>query len=132
MYFNMKSSKRLTQCPQYSLDIGLQKLFKARSASKLQTSQNDLSNSVNLLILELINNLTCIVLRSYIWLYKALEPAGQMVKTASIASRPSYVEVPIQPVVQQSTACPSASRALQSQKWLRKIDARNCVDIFSY
>ena len=33
-----------------------------------------------------------------------------------------------QPVVQQSTACPSGSRALRSQTWLRKIDARNCVE----
>ena len=38
----------------------------------------------------------------------------------------------LQAVVQQSTICPTGSRALWSQIWLRKIDARNCVDIFSY
>ena len=34
----------------------------------------------------------------------------------------------LQPVVQQSTICPSGSRALRSQTWLRKIDLRNCVE----
>ena len=38
----------------------------------------------------------------------------------------------LQEVVQQSTIWPSGSGALRSQTWLRKIDARNCVDIFSY
>ena len=38
----------------------------------------------------------------------------------------------LQPVVQQSTICPTGSGALRSQTWLRKIDARNCVDVFSY
>ena len=34
-----------------------------------------------------------------------------------------------QPVVQQSTSCPSGSTALRSQTWLRKIDARSCVEL---
>ena len=38
----------------------------------------------------------------------------------------------LQPVVQQSTICPAGSGALRSQTWLRKIDARSCVDIISY
>ena len=38
----------------------------------------------------------------------------------------------LQPVVQQSTICPSGSRALRSQTWLRKIDARSCIDSSSY
>ena len=38
----------------------------------------------------------------------------------------------LQPVVQQSTSCPSGSTALQSQTWLRKINARSCVEIYSY
>ena len=33
----------------------------------------------------------------------------------------------LQPVVQQSTVCPTSLEALRSQTWLRKIDARNCV-----
>ena len=33
--------------------------------------------------------------------------------------------------MQQSTICPSGSRTLRSQTWLRKIDARNCIDIFN-
>ena len=32
---------------------------------------------------------------------------------------------------QHSTICPSGSGALRSQTWLRKIDARYCVDIMS-
>ena len=31
-----------------------------------------------------------------------------------------------------STICPSGSGALRSQTWLRKIDARSCVELFSY
>ena len=38
----------------------------------------------------------------------------------------------LQPVVQQSAICPLGSRALRSQTWLRKTDARNCIEIFSY
>ena len=34
----------------------------------------------------------------------------------------------LQAVVPQSTICPSGSRALRSQTWLRKIDARSCVE----
>jgi len=34
----------------------------------------------------------------------------------------------VQPVVQQSTFCPTGSEALRSQTWLRKIDARSCVE----
>ena len=38
----------------------------------------------------------------------------------------------LKPVVQQSTVFPSSRRALRSQTWLRKIDARSCADLFSY
>jgi len=34
----------------------------------------------------------------------------------------------VQPVVQQSTVCPSGSRASRSQTWFREIDARSCVE----
>ena len=32
-------------------------------------------------------------------------------------------------IVPQSTNCPSVSRALRSQTWLRKVDARSCVEL---
>jgi len=38
----------------------------------------------------------------------------------------------LQAVVQKSTVCPSGSRALQSQTWLHKINARSFVDVSSY
>ena len=44
----------------------------------------------------------------------------------------SLVYEGLQPVVQQSTICPSGSGALRSQAWLRKINARNCFNTISY
>ena len=54
---------------------------------------------------------------------------------ATVASNPSIYPLlleGLQAEVQQSTFCPLGSRAFQSQTWLCKIDARNCVDILSY
>ena len=42
--------------------------------------------------------------------------------------RPFILYEGLQPVVQQSIICPSGSRALRSQTWFRKIDARSCVE----
>ena len=42
------------------------------------------------------------------------------------------IYVGLQPVVEQSTLGPSGSRALRSQTRLRKINARSCVDLYSY
>jgi len=49
----------------------------------------------------------------------------------AIAAASSFAFEGLQPVVQQFTICPTGSGVLQSQTWLRKIDTRSCVDIFS-
>ena len=61
-----------------------------------------------------------------------LQAWRQILETATIAYSLSLVFQGLQPEVQQSTDCPTGSRALWSQTWLRKIDARNCVDIITY
>ena len=61
-----------------------------------------------------------------------LQAWRQILETATIAYSLSLVFQGLQPEVQQSTDCPTGSRALWSQTWLRKIDARNCIETFSY
>ena len=90
------------------------------------------------------------ILRSHVWLRKAPEPVGQIVDCCTTGWIPSIwsscsgslpnhflirtelftpkTNEGLQPVVQQSTICPTGSEALRSQTWLRKIDARSCVE----